>query len=92
MTKFEVGSDEKEYEVEGIWDSAVYAKKLVTGHLPGLYYLISLKGYPKEKNTWKPALEVQHFWKLISIFHKDNRDKPTATSLPPTLRFQWLNL
>ena len=40
MTEFEAGNN-KEYEVEGIWDNAVYAKESVAGHLPGLYYLIS---------------------------------------------------
>ena len=40
----------KEYEVEAIRDSAVYAKES-EGHLPGLYYLVAWKGYFKEKNT-----------------------------------------
>ena len=43
-------SDNKEYEVEAIIDSAVYAKE-IEGHLPVLYYLVSWKGYPKEENT-----------------------------------------
>ena len=30
-----------EYEVEPIWDSAVYARESKSGHLPGLYYLVS---------------------------------------------------
>ncbi len=34
--------DSKEYKVEAIRDSAVYAKESESGqHLPGLYYLIS---------------------------------------------------
>ena len=41
VMEFEAGSDDKEYEVEGIWDSAVYAKESITGHLPGVYYLVS---------------------------------------------------
>ena len=32
--------DSKEYEVEAIWDSAVYANESKSGHLPGLYYLV----------------------------------------------------
>ena len=48
--EFETGGDNKEYEVEGIRDSAVYARKLEAGHLLGLYYLISWKGYPKDKS------------------------------------------
>ena len=50
--EFEAGDDkDKEYEVDGIWDSAVYAKESATGQLPGLYYLVSWKGYPEEENT-----------------------------------------
>ena len=47
--KFKAGHNKK-YEVDGIWNSAVYTKKLV-GQLRGLYYLVLWKGYPKEKNT-----------------------------------------
>ena len=39
--KFDVGDDEsREYEVEAIRDSAVYARESESGHLPGLYYLV----------------------------------------------------
>ena len=31
--------DSKEYEVEAIWDNAVYANKLESSYLLGLYYL-----------------------------------------------------
>ena len=31
----------KKYEVETIWDSMVYLRELESGHLLGLYYLIS---------------------------------------------------
>lgn len=42
----------KEYKVEAICHSKVYAKELNSGnHLPGLYYLVLWKGYPKEENT-----------------------------------------
>ena len=33
--------DSKEYEVEAIWDRAVYANKLESGYPPGLYYWIA---------------------------------------------------
>ena len=36
--EFEAGND-KEYEVEGIWNSAVYAMELAS-QLLGLYYLL----------------------------------------------------
>ena len=37
--EFKAG-DNKEYEVDGIWDSEVYARGSV-GQLPGFYYLVS---------------------------------------------------
>ena len=39
MPEFDA-DDNKEYRVEAIIDSTVYAKK-TEGHLPGLYYLVS---------------------------------------------------
>ncbi len=72
--------DSKEYEVEAIRDSEVYAKKSDSGQLPGLYYLVSWKGYPEEENTWKPTLTGLHLCKLISSFHRDHPEEPTATS------------
>ena len=79
--EFDVGDDKSgEYKVEAIRDSAVYARESESGHLPGLYYLVSWKRYPEEENTWEPASAVQHLKKFISLFHKDYPDKPTATS------------
>ena len=79
--KLDAGNDDSgEYEVEAIRDSAVYARELESGRLLGLYYLVSWKRYPEEKNTWEPASAIQHLRKLISSFHKDHSDKPTATS------------
>ena len=74
--------DSEEYKVEAIWDSAVYANESESGHLPSLCYLVAWKGYPKEENTWEPLSAVQHLKKLISSFHKDHPEKPTATSPP----------
>ena len=78
--ELDAGNDSGKYKVETIRDSAVYARESESGHLPGLYYLVSWKGYPEEENTWEPALAVQHLGKLISSFHKDHPDKSTATS------------
>ena len=78
--EFDAGDDSKEYKVEAIGDSAVYVRESKSGHLPGLYYLVLWKRYPKEENNWEPASAVQHLRKLISLFHKDHPDKPTATS------------
>ena len=72
----------KEYKVEAIWDSAVYANKLKSGHLPGFYYLVAWKSYPEEENTSELLSAVQHLKKLISSFQKDHPEKPTATSPP----------
>ena len=89
-TELNAGKDSGEYKVEAICDSAVYARESA-GHLPGLYYLVFWKGYPEEENTWEPYSAVQHLRKLISSFHKDPPDKPTATSeaidtAPPMVR------
>ena len=46
------------YKVEAIRDSAVYARESKSGHLPGLYYLVSWKEYPEKKKTWEPASAV----------------------------------
>ena len=78
--KFDAGNN-KEYKVEAIIDSAVYAKE-AERHLPGLYYLVSWKGYLEEKSTWEPFSTVMHLRKMISTFHKDHLEKPTATSPP----------
>ena len=73
-------SNSEEYKVEAIWDNAIYAIKLGSNHLLGLYYLMACKGYSKEKNIWKPVLAVQYLRKLISLLDKDHPKKPTATS------------
>ena len=80
--KFEAGGNNKEYKMEGICDSMVYARELEMGYLPGLYYLVSWKGYLEDKSTFEPASTVQHLRKSVSIFYKDHSNKPTATSLP----------
>ena len=67
--------------MEAIQDSTVYAKK-ADGHLPELYYLVAWKGYPVEENTWEASLAVMHLRKMVSIFHKDYPEKPTATLAP----------
>ncbi len=48
--EFESDGDGEEYEVKAIRDSAVYARES-EGHLLGLYYLVSWKGYLEEENT-----------------------------------------
>ena len=77
--EFKAG-DDKEYEVDGIQDSAVYTKELATGQLPGLYYLVLWKSYLKEKNTWEPALAIQHLQRLVTAYYKDNSEKLITTS------------
>ena len=44
--------------MEAIWDDAVYANKLESGHLPNFYYLIAWKVLFKEKNIQKLVLAV----------------------------------
>ncbi len=50
--------------------------------MPGLYYLVLWKGYPEKDNTWEPSSAVIHLRKLISTFHNEHPEKPTATSPP----------
>ena len=50
--EFEDNGQGKEYKVETIRNNAVYAKESESGQLPGLYCLISWKGFPEEENTW----------------------------------------
>lgn len=67
------------YKFEAIWDSAAYIRKSKS-HLPGLYYLILWKAYPKEQNIGEPALMVQYLRNLISIFPHNYPEKPIAMS------------
>ena len=80
--EFEVGSNNKDYKVEGICDSAVYAKESEIGHLSGFYYLVSWKSYLENKNIWEPTSEVQYLQKLVSNFYKNHPNKLIATSPP----------
>ena len=46
--EFEPGN-KKKYKVNAICNSGVYAKE-AKSYLPGLYYLVAWKNYPKEEN------------------------------------------
>ena len=78
--EFDAG-DNKEYKIEAIIDSAVYAKE-AEGYLPGLYDLVSWKSYPEKKSTWELSSTVMHLWKIIFIFHKAYPEKPIVTLSP----------
>ena len=67
-----------EYKVEIIRNNAVYTRES-EGHLSGLYYLVSWKGYMEEENLWELVSAVQYLKKLINSFHKDHPNKLTAT-------------
>ena len=54
--EFKAGNDKK-YKVDSIQNSTVYARELAA-QLPGLYDLVSWKGYPEEENTWELALVI----------------------------------
>ena len=41
VPELNAGDNNEKYKVEVIWNSAVYANKLESGHLPGLYYLVA---------------------------------------------------
>ena len=77
--EFDAGNNKK-YKVKAIIDNVVYAKK-TEKHLPGLYYLVSWNNYPEKKSIWEPSFAVIHVQKMISMFQKDQPEKPTATIL-----------
>lgn len=56
--KFEVG-DNKDYNVKTIQDNVIYAD-VYKKQLPGLYYLISRKGYPELKSIWEYVSTIMH--------------------------------
>ena len=41
VPELDASDDSKEYEVEAIWNSAVYVMELESGHLPRIYYLVA---------------------------------------------------
>ena len=49
--EFDISNNNREYMVESICDSTIYAKKLKVSHLSGLYYLVFWKNYSKDENT-----------------------------------------
>ena len=67
--------------MESIDKSAVYARELEAGYLLGFYYLVFWKNYYNDKSTWELASAILHLRKLISTFHKNHPNKPTAISL-----------
>lgn len=49
--------NDKDYEVESIRNSAVFAKE-AQSQLSDLYYLISYQNFPEEEDMWELALAV----------------------------------
>ena len=49
--EFDTDNNSGKYKVEVIYNSAIYMKELKSGYLPGLYYLVLWKRYPKDENT-----------------------------------------
>ena len=91
VEELDAGDNSGEYEVETIRDSAVYARESESGHLPGLYYLVSWKGYPEEENTWEPASVVQY---LRSSSARSTRTTLTSRQrllLQLTSHHRWLD-
>lgn len=77
MPEFKASND-KEYELEIIWDSVVYTKE-VDRHLLRLYNLVAWKSYSEKKNIWELFLVVMHLQKMVSLFYKDYLEKLTVT-------------
>lgn len=66
--------DIEKYKVKAICNSKVYTSKS-KNHLLGLYYLVSLRSYKEEKNTWELVIAVQHFQRFFITFHKKYLEK-----------------
>lgn len=81
LLELEEGNN-KEYKVEVICYSKVYAKKSDSNYLLSLYYCVSKKNYLEEVNTWKSVLAIQYLERLITTFHKEYLEKPTTISSP----------
>ena len=47
--EFEAGND-KEYKIKAIINNIVYGQQINNNQMPGFYYLVLWKGYPREKN------------------------------------------
>ena len=61
MLKIEFDDDKgksSKYKIEVIWNNIVYTWKSES-YLSELYYLVLLKDYLKEKNTWESVLSIQ---------------------------------
>ena len=54
-------NDSEEYEVEVICDSTVYTKKLESGYLPSLHYLVAWKGYLKKREYLRASFSSSAF-------------------------------
>lgn len=65
-------NDSGEYKIEGFCHNTIYARESELGHLLRLYYFVSWKRYPEEKNTLEPVLAIQYLKKLINSFHIRN--------------------
>ena len=73
--EFEAGDgDGEEFEVEGIQDSAVYVGE-PEGHLLGLYYLVSWKGYPEEGHWWSYVCGGRGRRRLLRIASMEGADQ-----------------
>lgn len=73
---------EKEYEIEAIRDTAVYANNAAGGQIPWLYYLVSWKKYLKNESIWETTSALMHLWKMINSYYKDHPEKSPAMFSP----------
>lgn len=53
-----VKNEAKEYNVEAMRKSAIYAQESKLDDLQGLHYLVSWKDYLDDKNTSRPYSEI----------------------------------
>ena len=85
VSELNASDNSKEYKLEAIRDSTVYAMKSKSGHLSKLCYLVAWNNYFEEKNTWEPVSAEQHLNRLISSSTKiipRSRQRPLRLSIP----------
>ena len=70
----------EEYEVEGIWDSTVFAKELKAGHLLAR----DLPPWCDSRSTWEPASTVRHLRKESVPSISKTATSPFIDAAPPS--------
>ena len=69
-------SNSKKKNIEIVWNSIVYVKKLKTSYLLLFYTLVFCKDFQRKKFTRETLLVAKNLWTAINSFHKNSLDRP----------------